>query len=143
VFESNLVSTGIPGRILFRAWLEKDGKKSSLKTLENVAQTNALPVITSDEASQNSWQNITQVLLGAAFGQSPIQGYFAGATLFASPTKTLALTTLIDTPQNPIFTITPSGNIIPGTVKYGTGVEAQIESYTNNVLSLVVYDTRL
>lgn len=76
VFETNLTSTGLPGRILFRAWLEKDGKKSSVGTLESAAQTNALPVITSEEASNNTWQNITQVLLGAAFGQSPIQGYF-------------------------------------------------------------------
>jgi hypothetical protein len=41
--------------------------------LENVSETNALPVITSEEAAQNTWQSITQILLGAAFGQSPVQ----------------------------------------------------------------------
>lgn len=76
IFETDIVSLGYPGRLLFRVWLEKDGKKSSLISLENVSQTNALPVITSEEASQNSWQNLTQVLLGAAFGQTPVQGYF-------------------------------------------------------------------
>jgi hypothetical protein len=76
IFETDIVSRGYPGRLLFRAWLEKDGKKSSIVTLENVSETNILPVITSEEASQNSWQNLTQVLLGAAFGQTPTQGYF-------------------------------------------------------------------
>ena len=67
VFETQLVSAGFPGRILFRAWLEKDGKKSPITLLENVSETNALPVITSEEASQNRWQNLTQILLGAPF----------------------------------------------------------------------------
>ncbi len=114
-----------------------------MSTLESVAQTNALPVITSEEAGNNTWQNITQVLLGAAFGQSPIQGYFGGSTLFSSSTKTLALSTLVDTPQNPIFTVTPSGNVVTGNIQYGTGIEAQIESYLNGALTLIVYDTRL
>lgn len=39
--------------------------------------------------------------------------------------------------------VTPSGNIVTGSLKYGTGIEAQIESYINNVLTLIVYDTRL
>jgi hypothetical protein len=64
IFETDIVSTGKPGRILIRAWLEKNGVKVPLSTLENVSETNALPVITSEEASQNQWQNITQILLG-------------------------------------------------------------------------------
>lgn len=143
IFQTDIVSTGYPGRILFHGWLEKDGKKSSIATLENVSQINALPVITSEEASSNSWKNLTQVLLGASFGQTPIQGYFAGSVLFAPSTKTLALSTLVDTPESPLLTITPSGNIITGTAQYGTGVEVKIESYENNILTLLVYDTRL
>ncbi len=67
IYEMDITSLGNPGRILFRAWLEKDGKKSPITLLENVSETNALPVITSEEASQNRWQNLTQVLLGAPF----------------------------------------------------------------------------
>lgn len=67
IYETDIVSLGNPGRILFRAWLQKDGKKSPLPALENVSQTNVLPVITSEEAGQNRWQNLTQVLLGAPF----------------------------------------------------------------------------
>lgn len=37
----------------------------------------------------------------------------------------------------------PTGNIDTGAVQYGTGIEVQIESYLDNVLSLLVYDTRL
>ena len=76
IYESDIISTGESGRLLFRTWLEKDNKKSPIPTLEHVSETNALPVITSEQASQNTWQNITQILLGAAFGQTPIQGYF-------------------------------------------------------------------
>lgn len=72
-FETEIVSRGNPGRILFRTWLEKNGKKSDIVSLENVSETNTLPVITSEDAAQNNWQNLTQVLLGAAFGQTPIQ----------------------------------------------------------------------
>lgn len=67
IYETDIISVGNPGRILFRGWLQKDGKKSPLPALENVSETNALPVITSEEASQNRWQNLTQVLLGAPF----------------------------------------------------------------------------
>lgn len=76
VYETRITSRGAPGRVLFRGWLEKSGKKSTIATLENVSMTNALPVITSEEAASNAWQNITQVLLGGAFGQTPVQGYF-------------------------------------------------------------------
>lgn len=37
----------------------------------------------------------------------------------------------------------PTGNIDTGSVQYGTGVEVQIESYLDNILSLLIYDTRL
>jgi len=67
IYEMDIISLGKPGRILFRAWLQKDAKKSPLPALENVSETNALPVITSEQASQNTWQNLTQVLLGAPF----------------------------------------------------------------------------
>lgn len=63
--------------------------------------------------------------------------------LFASTTKTLALSTLLDTPESPLFTVTPSGNILTGTAQYGTGIEVKIESYEDNILTLLVYDTRL
>lgn len=63
--------------------------------------------------------------------------------MFASATKTLALSTLIDTPESPILTLTSSGNVIVGSAQYGTGIEVQIESYLNNTLTLLAYDTRL
>lgn len=73
IYETDIISLGNPGRILFRAWLQRDGEKSSLPALENVSETNALPAITSEEASENRWQNLTQVLLGAPFGQTPVE----------------------------------------------------------------------
>lgn len=36
-----------------------------------------------------------------------------------------------------------SGNIVPGTIEYGGGVQVQMESYRDNVLTLNVSDTRL
>lgn len=60
-----------------RVWLTKDGNKTSIPTLENVLQFSVLPVLTSEDASRNTWQTITQVLLGGIFGQTPVQGYFA------------------------------------------------------------------
>jgi len=77
------------------------------------------------------------------FGQTPIQGYFAGATLFAPDTKTLAISTLVDQPQNSVFTLMPSGNISTGAIKYGTGMDARVESFNNKILSVVVQDNRL
>ncbi len=55
----------------------------------------------------------------------------------------LAVSTLIDNPKTPVITITPSGNINLGSVKYGTGLDARIESYNDGILSLVIQDSRL
>lgn len=143
IYETDIVSLGNPGRILFRAWLQKDGKKSPLSTLENVSETNALPVITSEEAAQNRWQNLTQVLLGAPFWQTPIEWYFGWSTLFASETKTLALTTLLDNSVTPVVTVMPTGALTTGAVQYGTGIKVSIDSYLNNSLVLSVSDSRL
>lgn len=143
IFESDILSTGESWRILFRAWLEKDNKKSSIPTLEHVSETNVLPVITSEQAWQNQWQNITQIILGAAFGQTPIQGYFGWSALFAPQTKTLALTTLLDTPVKPIITVTPSWNIAAGSLQYGTWIQIDIDSYRDGILTLGVTDSRL
>lgn len=143
IFESDIISTGKSGRILFRGWLEKDNNKSSLPTLEHVSETNALPVITSEQAWQNQWQNITQVMLGAAFGQTPIQGYFGWSALFAPQTKTLALSTLLDTPVDSVITVMPSGKVIPGSIQYGTGVQVRMDSHRDGVLTLGISDTRL
>ena len=65
-----------PGRVLLHAWLIKDGKKTNVTTLENVLQFSVLPVLTSDDVGHNTWQTITQVLMGGVFGQTPVQGYF-------------------------------------------------------------------
>lgn len=37
----------------------------------------------------------------------------------------------------------PSGNIVPGSMQFGTGVKVKVESYADGVLTLLVYDTRL
>ena len=76
------------------------------------------------------------------FGQTTIQGYFAGSTLFAPETKTLAISTLLDNPETPVFTVHPSGNIVTGAIKYGTGMNVQIESFYNGILSFSVRDDR-
>lgn len=46
-----------------RAWLTKNGTKTTIATLEDAIQFSALPVITSEDASRNTWQTVTQVLL--------------------------------------------------------------------------------
>lgn len=140
---TRITSRGLPGRVLMRAWLTKDGNKTSISTLENVLQFSVLPVLTSDDAGRNTWQTITQVLLGGIFGQTPVQGYFAGSALFAPETKMLAVSTLIDNPKTPILTVIPSGNINLGSIKYGTGLDVRIENFRENVLSLIVQDNRL
>ncbi len=55
----------------------------------------------------------------------------------------LTVSTLIDNPKTPIITLNPSGNIVTGSIKYGTGMGVRIESFLDNKLSLVVYDNRL
>lgn len=140
VYTIDIVSSGIAGRVLLRGYIKKDDAKP---TIENVYSVQALPVITSTEAGENSWNNITQVLLGAAFGQTPMQDYFWGATLFSPDTKTLSLSTLVDSPEISIFTISPEGNIKTGTIQYGTGIEGKIEWYEDGRLIVQIYDTRL
>ena len=55
----------------------------------------------------------------------------------------LAVSTLIDNPKTPIFTVIPSGNINLGSIKYGTGLDVRIENFRENILSLIVQDNRL
>jgi hypothetical protein len=54
------------------------------------------------------------------YGQTPIQGYFAGSALFAPDTQTLAISTLVDQPKNSVFTLNPTGSLSTGAIKYGT-----------------------
>jgi hypothetical protein len=53
--------------MLLRVWLEKNGKKSTISTLENALQINFLPVLTPSDMEKNSWNTLTQVLLGGPF----------------------------------------------------------------------------
>ena len=55
----------------------------------------------------------------------------------------LAVSTLIDNPKTPVVTLTPSGNINLGSIKYGTGLGVKIDSFHDSVLSLIVQDSRL
>jgi hypothetical protein len=143
IFETSLISRWIPGYILLHAWLTKEGKKADISTLENVLQINALPVISTEDVSENTWKSITQVLLWGVFGQTTIEDYFAGSVLFSQKTKTLAISTLLDQPSDSAFSIMPTGNISLWTIKYGTGLSVVVDTYDNQALKLVIQDSRL
>lgn len=143
VYETLMVSRGYPGRMLIRSWLQVGEIKSTIPTLENVSMTTFLPVIDSADAQKNSWQTLTQVLLGGPFGQTPTGDYLAGSLLFAPDTKTLSVTTLVDTVNAPIVALSPRGGLSLGSIEYGTGIRARVDSFQNGILNLLIADNRL
>jgi len=68
--------------------------------MENVWKVQILPVISSLDVAENSWDSLTHVLLGGPFGQFVTSGYFGGSLLFSPHTSALSISSLVDNPRS-------------------------------------------
>jgi len=144
VYWVRLTSLGYPWRVLIRWALWEDGQKSKKSALENVWEVQILPVITSEDVSQNTWNALTHVLLWGPFGQFVTSGYFAGSLLFSHQTQALSVSTLVDTPRPGLFSLTSTGAIeILGTPHLGTGLQTKWQPDSSWLFSLLISDKRL